>query len=99
MRTGQKSLEMIIGLVILLVVAAVVISMFLNIFQEPEVGQQAVERQQIEQQCSSLCQGWKEASQENALSAAIDYCTETFTFDANDDGSTSGRVGEGYNTY
>lgn len=99
MRKGQKSLEMIIGLVILLVVAAVVISMFLNIFQEPQIGQQTVERQKIEQTCSSLCQDWQESSGRASLSAAIEYCQRTFVFDSDDDGTTREIAGSGFNSY
>ena len=98
-RKGQKSLEMIIGLVILLVVASVVISMFLNIFQEPDIGQDTVELEQVKQDCSSKCDEWKSAKDVNSLSAAVDYCTSTYEHDFDGDGSTSGVAGSGFNSY
>lgn len=94
-RKGQKSLEMIIGLVILLVVAAVVISMFLDIFENPDIGQESVDRSEIEQQCSQKCEQWKDGSQANV----VDYCTSTFAWDNNGDGSTQDMVRQGYNSY
>ena len=98
-RKGQKSLEMIIGLVILLVVASVVISMFLNIFQEPEIGQDTVELQEIQQECQSKCQDWQNSEDESSLSAALDYCQSTFEHDFNGDGTTSDVAGNGFNSY
>jgi len=94
-RKGQKSLEMIIGLVILLVVAAVVISMFLNIFQEPDVGQDSVELEKIRQQCSQACDSWKS----QGLTGAVEYCTMKFVYDENGDGNTRQVVRNGYNSY
>ncbi|MDY6789549.1 MAG: hypothetical protein SVV03_06335 [Candidatus Nanohaloarchaea archaeon] len=98
-RKAQMSLEMIIGLVILLVVASVVISLFLNVFQEPDVGRKTVERQQMGKVCGNLCQNWKDAEGKAALSAAVNYCTRTFTFDENGDGNTRQVAGSGFNSY
>ena len=99
LRKGQKSLEMIVGLIILLVVAAVVISMFLNIFTEPDIGQDAMEEQEIIQECDSLCQSWQGSQGETAMSNAIEYCTKNFVHDATGDGSTTSVAGSGYNSY
>lgn len=96
-RKGQKSLEMIIGLVILLVVAAVVISMFLNIFQEPDVGQDAVEMAEIENECESLCGNFRQAGDNPSI--MTEYCLSTFVADVTGDGTTNERAGSGYGQY
>jgi hypothetical protein len=96
---GQKSLEMIIGLVMLLVVASVTISMFLNVFQEPELGDETVEKQKIQKECSSHCNDFKESNGRNQLSAALQYCKAKFERDVTGDGTSSGIAGSGYNSY
>jgi hypothetical protein len=96
---GQKSLQMIIGMVMLLVVAGVTISMFLNVFQEPDLGENTQERQEIQNQCAERCNSWKEASGDNSLSAALEYCTAKFERDVDGDGSTTDIAGSGYNSY
>ena len=98
-RKGQKSLEMIVGLVILLVVASVVISMFLNIFQTPEVGQDTVEMSEIERECQTQCNTWKQGAGINSQSAAVEYCTSRFNYDSNGDGTLSDVSGTGFNSY
>ena len=96
---GQKSLQMIIGMVMLLVVAGVTISMFINVFQEPDLGESTQERQEIQNQCAERCNSWKQASGDNSLSAALEYCTAKFERDVDGDGSTTDIAGSGYNSY
>jgi hypothetical protein len=98
-RKGQKSLEMIIGLVILLVVAAVVISLFLDVFQQPSVGQDTVAKEKITNECTKMCDNWKQLSGTKSRSAAKKYCTKNFVYDANDDGNTRQVVEQGYDSY
>jgi len=98
-RKGQMSLEMIIGLVILLVVATVVVTMFLNVFQSPSEGETARSRNEIMQSCESSCQQWRTSSGNIAESAAVKYCTETYTFDANGNNKKTDLVEQGYNSY
>jgi hypothetical protein len=90
---------MIIGMVMLLVVAGVTISMFLNVFQTPNLGESTKEKQEIQTQCQSSCSDWKEASGRNALSAALEYCTTRFTRDVDGDGTVTDIAGSGYNSY
>lgn len=100
---GQMSLEMIVGFVILLVVASVTIGLFLNVVPTggDDIGGTGQLRslQEIRTQCQSRCQDWKTRSGDQALAAAIDYCTERFNYDENQDGSVSQTAGSGFNTY
>jgi hypothetical protein len=98
---GQKSLEMVIGLVILLVVAGTVISVFLNQFQGDPGGQYDTTLQQdrIENQCTSLCTEYKQARGTSKQTAAIEYCTSTFQLDSDGDGTLSEVSGRLYNSY
>lgn len=100
-RKGQKSLEMIIGLVILLVVAGVVISTFLNQFQDNPGSQyeDTLQKEEIKRTCNTKCSTYKTASGIRAQTAAIDYCTSTFSYDADGDGTLSETAGRLYNTY
>ncbi|MFB6180836.1 MAG: hypothetical protein ABEJ93_03075 [Candidatus Nanohalobium sp.] len=100
-RKGQKSLEMIIGLVILLVVAGVVISTFLNQFQDNPGSQyqNTLKQEEITRKCQSLCSDYKQSSGINGQAAAVEYCTKTFNYDADGDGSLSEKAGTVYNTY
>jgi hypothetical protein len=100
-RKGQKSLEMIIGLVILLVVAGVVISTFLNQFQDNPGSQyeDTLQQEEIKRTCQSKCSAYKSASGIRAQTAAIDYCTSTFNYDADGDGTLSETAGRLYNSY
>jgi hypothetical protein len=101
LRKGQKSLEMIIGLVILLVVAGVVISTFLNQFQDNPGSQyeDTLQEEEIKRTCQSKCSTYKTASGIRAQTAAIDYCTSTFNYDADGDGTLSETAGRLYNSY
>ena len=99
MRKGQKSLEMIVGMVILLVVASVVISMFLNIFQEPDVAEDTLSMSEIELECQEKCSTWKDETGSSSIAAAIDYCTSRFSHDANGDGTVTDVAGSGRNSY
>jgi hypothetical protein len=100
-RKGQKSLEMIIGLVILLVVAGVVISTFLSQFQDTPGDQydSTLEAEEISRQCTAKCADYKDATGIQAQTAAIDYCTSNFVLDENGDGTIAGTAGVGYNRY
>ncbi len=101
-KKAQMSLEMIIGLVILLVLAAVVITLFTNVFGGGvQQGEDIQSRSQVQQQCQSLCSGWQNAEgQTNTLSAAFRYCTETFQFDTDGNDIVAGETTEqGYNSY
>jgi hypothetical protein len=102
LRKGQKSLEMIIGLVILLVVAGVVISTFLNQFEDNPGNQyqDTLQKEEIKKTCQSKCSEYKSSSGgEKGKSAAIDYCTSTFSYDEDGDGILSEAAGTLYNTY
>jgi len=101
MRKGQKSLEMIIGLVILLVVAGVVISTFLSQFQDNPGSQYegTLEQEEINRQCQQSCSAYKNSQGIKAQTNAIEYCTKTFTYDANEDGTIGGTAGRLYNRY
>ncbi|AOV94777.1 hypothetical protein AQV86_02520 [Nanohaloarchaea archaeon SG9] len=100
-RKGQKSLEMIIGLVILLVVAGVVISTFLNQFQDNPGDQyeNTLQQEEISRTCQSKCSEYKSAQGVRGQTAAIDYCTSTFNYDADGDGTLSETAGRLYNSY
>ena len=101
MMKGQKSLEMIIGLVILLVVAGVVISTFLSQFQDNPGSQYegTLEKEEITRTCQQHCAEYKNSQGIKAQTNAIEYCTDTFTYDANGDGTISGTAGRLYNSY
>jgi len=76
MSKGQKSLEMIVGMIILLVVAAVVINMFLNNVKPPDIPDP--KKMKLEQ-ISSTCEQWCEAYSSGDLAAGISYCSEQFS--------------------
>lgn len=98
---GQKSLEFIIGLVILLVVAGTVISVFLGQFDEG-IGDEfegELEEQEIQRTCDSLCNEFQQREGSAGDSAMAEYCTRTFVADVTGDGTTSNRAGSFYNTY
>ena len=101
LRKGQKSLEMIIGLVILLVVAGVVISTFLNQFQDSPGNQyeNTLQQEEISRTCQSKCSEYKSAQGVRGQTAAIDYCTSTFNYDSDGDGTLSETAGRLYNSY
>jgi|APHM01.1.fsa_nt_gi hypothetical protein len=101
MMKGQKSLEMIIGLVILLVVAGVVISTFLSQFQDNPGSQYegTLEQEEISRTCQQHCAEYKNSQGIKAQTNAIEYCTDTFVYDANGDGTISGTAGRLYNSY
>ncbi len=92
---------MIIGLVILLVVAGVVISTFLNQFQNNPGSQyeDTLQKEEISRTCQSKCSAYKTAQGVKAQTAAIDYCTSTFNYDADGDGTLSETAGRLYNSY
>lgn len=66
-KKGQASLEMIVGLIILLVIAAVVIAMALNVLKTPELGPSEADK--FVQDCNSLC----------TANNVHEYCTKKFT--------------------
>lgn len=77
---GQKSLEMIIGLIMLLVVAAVVIGIFLNYFVESGElekirggADKEVERQEFISYCQRLCSDYVNSGNEAQASAFCEY--------------------------
>jgi len=75
---GQKSLEMIIGLIILLVVAAVVINLFLNYVSPskvPKTPDQLLETRNAKGDCENLCTKYKETG---SIYDAVEYCTKRF---------------------
>jgi len=101
---GDMSLEMIVKFLVLLVAAAVVIAMFLNVFPSgsPDVGntQEIQDEQKIKTACQQVCDRWKRGSGLTAASAAVDYCTRRFSFDADGDNTVARQYGgSGYNTY
>ena len=87
------SLEMIIGLVILLVVATVTVTMFLDIFDfEGDLGEQDIT--EIRSDCESKCQDYQQATGERAFREALDYCTATFVYDADESAIVQGEIYE-----
>lgn len=98
---GQKSLEFVIGLVILLVVAGTVISVFLDQF-ENDPGDQwegQIEEQQIQSECNSLCNQYEQRSGSAGRSAALEYCTNRYEADLTDSGNTDEIAGGFTNQY
>ena len=76
---GQMSLEMVIGLLILLVVAAVVIRIFLqNVNVLPTVSDftQSQEFKNFKRQCEALCDDYKASG---TRAAAARYCSTKYT--------------------
>ncbi len=98
-KKGQMSLEMIIGLVILLVVATVTVTMFLDIFTFDE-GLGDMSMTEIENQCEDHCQSFQRASGDDHYRRALDYCTATFVHDSDESGVVEGQIYEQeYNSY
>lgn len=93
-RKGQMSLEMIIGLVILLVVAAVVIKIFLDRMGSTGTdltkGELALES--FRQNCNILCQRYVDTN--FAGSEALAYCEKSFEIDLNKNGKIPGESGQ-----
>jgi len=85
-KKGQMSLEMIVGLIILLVVAAVVINIFLQKVREPPevVVKNELELESYRQKCQLSCQQYVDAGK--AGSAALEYCSKYFEIDINHNG-------------
>ncbi len=86
------SLEMIIGLIILLVVAAVVIKIFMdkmNLSDPP--GTEGIELDQYRLACSSLCQRYIDS--DFVPAEALHYCEKYYDIDLNKNGKTRGEVG------
>ena len=82
---GATALEMIVVMIILLVVAGVIISLFLNTFSNvnlptPPAVQQF--RDKVQRECNALCSNFK--SGRDAL-AGVEYCKQAFKFDFNQD--------------
>lgn len=78
-------MEMIVVMIILLVVAGVIISLFLNVFGDitlpgPKPAQQFKEK--VDRECNALCSDYK--SGRDPL-AGIDYCRQKYGFDFNQD--------------
>ncbi len=101
---GQMSLEFIVKLLIILVVAAAVIGMFLKMFsgQDLDVAgtDQLKSEQEIRTACQQTCDRWKRASGLEASAAAVEYCTQRFVYDADGDGQVMGdTAGAGHSTY
>ncbi len=75
MKKGQKELTMIISLIILLVVAVVTISLFLQFFGgKLDIGQDAIEQAQFEAKCQGYCSAISTAVSDNVGDAIWDYC-------------------------
>lgn len=98
---GQKSLEMVIGLVILLVVAGTVISVFLGQFENTpgDEFESEVELQEIERQCESTCNDFADRSGIESRAEAVQYCTQRFSADITGSGDTRDVAGSLYNSY
>ncbi len=83
---------MIIGLIILLVVAAVVIKIFMdkmNLSDPP--GTEGIELDQYRLACSSLCQRYIDS--DFVPAEALHYCEKYYDIDLNKNGKTRGEVG------
>lgn len=101
-KKGQMSLETAVGFVILIVVAAVVVTLVINVLPssaEEEVAGQITDIQTIKGQCRTKCQNWKTSSGLASTSSAIEYCIQRFNYDENSDGSLSQVAGSGFNSY
>ena len=77
MSKGQKSLEMIVGMIILLVVAGVVINMFMKTMGGAPTGldPKQAELNRISSSCNQWCGGYSSGD----LAAGVDYCSHKFT--------------------
>ncbi|MEA3342581.1 MAG: hypothetical protein U9Q92_00305 [archaeon] len=91
-RKGQMSLEMIIGLIILLVVAAVVIKIFMDKMNlGPAPGEEAMELDPYMLVCDKLCQDYIDSRD---TSDAFEYCRHFFPeIDLNKNSNIEGDVG------
>lgn len=101
---GDMSLELIVKFVILLVAAAIIIAMLID--QLPGGGSDVLnqdkitDEQSIKTSCQQVCDRWKRSSGTSSASAAVEYCTERFSYDADGDSTVSGQfAGAGHNSY
>ncbi len=96
-RKGQMSLEMIIGLIILLVVAAVVIKIFMDKMSGDNLSApETLELEAFRQHCDALCTRYIDTNFAGA--EALAYCEKYFEIDLNKNGKIPGEAGmlEGY---
>lgn len=93
-RKGQMSLEMIIGLVILLVVAAVVIKIFLDRMGSTgtDLTKGELKLEAFRQNCQVLCQRYVDTN--FAGPEALAYCEKSFEIDLNKNGKIPGESGK-----
>ncbi len=96
-KKGQMSLEMIIGLIILLVVAAVVIKIFMDKMSGDALSPpETLELEAFRQHCDALCTRYVDNN--FAGPEALAYCEKYFEIDLNRNGKIPGEAGmlEGY---
>ena len=96
-RKGQMSLEMIIGLIILLVVAAVVIKIFMDKMSGDALSPpETLELEAFRQHCDALCTRYVDTNFAGA--EALAYCEKYFEIDLNKNGKIPGEAAklEGY---
>lgn len=96
-RKGQMSLEMIIGLIILLVVAAVVIKIFMDKMSGDALAPpETLELEAFRQHCDALCTRYVDTNFAGA--EALAYCEKSFEIDLNKNGKIPGEAWklEGY---
>lgn len=89
MRKGQKSLEMVIGLIILLVVAAVVIKLFLGQMNPERIGRLGPKQVELrlaneEITCRQLCSQFINNNFDKL--SAVEYCKHFVGIDINENG-------------
>ncbi|OYT57880.1 MAG: hypothetical protein B6U68_01205 [Candidatus Aenigmarchaeota archaeon ex4484_14] len=77
MSKGQKSLEMIVGMIILLVVAGVIINMFMKTMGNAPTGLDP--KQQELNKIISNCNQWCGGASSGDLGSKIDYCSHQFS--------------------
>ena len=90
------SMEMIIGLLILLVVAGVVINMFLQYFNPgnlPSADEVQRYLEKAKTECNTQCAEYKTSGYDPKM--AIGYCTKNFELDLDGDGTQTGAVKHG----
>ncbi|MFH1431981.1 MAG: hypothetical protein ABIG84_02075 [archaeon] len=92
-KKAQMSLEMIIGLIILLVVAAVVIKIFMDKMSPQQLeGPETLELEAYRQHCDSLCSRYVDTN--FAAAEGLAYCEKYFEIDLNKNGKIPGEAGK-----
>ncbi len=104
MEHGDMSMEMIVKVFLVVVVAALVLGMLMRIPSGGDaVDEQTgtlVDENKIMQECEAVCDRWKNDGSIDSYVAAVNYCTRRFNYDADGDSTIINQTGSsGYNTY